>query len=135
MLQQLAKPAFIVLTIAAFLWIVYRVIFFSGKTVRQTAFNKELVLFLFFIWMIFILLITIYPLPVTRIKVTGAKGINFIPIENTVKEFSDSFKRKSEFMRSHSLENIIGNIFLFVPLGFFLPLISKKYNSFIKIFL
>jgi len=134
MIQQLAKPAFIVLVISSLLWIIYRIILFSGKN-KQASSKREMILFFFVAWVIFILLLTLYPLPITKIKVAGAKGINFIPVENTVKEFSDTFTKKRAFMRSHSLENLIGNLFLFVPLGIFLPLISKKFNSFIKIFL
>jgi len=135
MIQQLAKPALIVLAIVSFLWIIYRIIRFSGKNKQQASFNREIIIFFFVAWVVFILLITLYPLPLTKVKVPGAKGINFIPIENTLKEFSETFKKKREFMTSHSLENIIGNIFLFVPLGIFLPLISKRFNSFIKNFL
>jgi|SRR6185369_9576120 len=135
MIQQLAKPALIVLAIVSFLWIIYRIILFSGKNKQHSSFNREVIIFFFVAWVVFILLITLYPLPLTKVKVPGAKGINFIPIENTLKEFSETFKKKREFMTSHSLENIIGNIFLFVPLGILLPLISKKFNSFIKIFL
>jgi glycopeptide antibiotics resistance protein len=133
MLHQLAKPALIVLAISSFLWIIYRIILFSGKN-KQASSKREMTLFFFVAWVVFVLLLTLYPLPITRIKVPGAKGINFIPVENTVKEFSDTFTKKREFMRSHSLENIIGNLFLFTPLGIFLPLISKKFNSFMKIF-
>jgi len=135
MLQQLAKPAFIVLVAASFLWIIYRVILFSGKNKPQTSAQKELILFFFFIWMVFILMLTLYPLPMTEIKVPGAKGINFIPLENMAKEFSETSQKKREFMRGHFLENVVGNVFLFLPLGILLPLISKRFKSFIRIFL
>jgi glycopeptide antibiotics resistance protein len=134
MLHQLAKPALIVLAISSFLWIIYRIILFSGKN-KQASSKREMTLFFFVAWVVFVLLLTLYPLPITRIKVPGAKGINFIPVENTLKEFSETLSKKRSFMRSHSMENIIGNFFLFVPLGIFLPLISKRFNSFIKIFL
>ena len=85
--------------------------------------------------MVFILMLTLYPLPMTEIKVPGAKGINFIPLENMAKEFSETSHKKREFMRGHFLENVVGNVFLFLPLGILLPLISKRFNSFLKIFL
>jgi glycopeptide antibiotics resistance protein len=134
MLQQLAKPALIVLAITSFLWIFYRIILFSTKK-RPASSNKELFLFLFVVYMVFVALLTLYPLPMTSIKVPGAKGVNFIPFENTMKEFAESAGKRRAFMRSHTVENIIGNIFLFVPFGIFLPLISKKFRSLGKVFL
>ena len=32
-------------------------------------------------------------------------------------------------MRSHVIENIVGNVLLFIPLGMFLPFMIRKMNS------
>jgi len=134
MIQQLAKPALVVLAITSFLWIAYRIILYSaGK--KPASSNKELLLFFFVVYFIFVLLITLYPLPMTRVKVPGAKGVNFIPFENMLREFSETFRRTKSYMRSHAVENIVGNIFLFIPFGILLPLISPKFRSFGKVFL
>ena len=130
MLHQLARPALIILFIISIGWIIFRVL-----KKRNRSPGYELLLFFFVIYIAVVLLITLYPLPLTREKVVGAKGVNFIPFENTMKEFSDTFKRERSFMSGHTIENIVGNIFLFLPFGIFLPLISKKFRSFGKVFL
>jgi len=133
LIQQLAKPAITVLVITSLLWILFRIIFLSSGKKRASS-KKEFVLFLFVAWMVFVLMITLYPLPMTKMKVPGAKGVNFIPFENMLKEIS-GIPGKRAFLKSHVLENIIGNIFLFVPFGIFLPIVSSRFRSFGKVLL
>lgn len=58
--------------------------------------------------------------------------INFIPFSTIYQYIVDSNSSVDDW-NSVSLVNILANIFLFSPLGFFIPLIWKKLDSFKKI--
>ena len=64
----------------------------------------------------------------TRVDNPNAMDINLIPLINTVKQSFDMFLRHNTFKRLHVIENIAGNIILFIPLGIFLPLLRPKYS-------
>lgn len=130
MIHQLIKPSLFILFIVSICWIIYR---FLKPRKRSAGF--ELLLFFFIIYIAIVLLITLYPLPITREKVAGAKGVNFIPVMNEWKEYLESFRRGKSFMRNHVMQNIFGNILLFIPFGTLLPIVSTKFRSFGKIFL
>jgi glycopeptide antibiotics resistance protein len=132
MLHQLIKPTLLILGTVLPVWLFSRAIIFRNK---QRTFNRELILLVFISYSICVLIITLYPLPMTRVKIAGARGVNFVPVINTIEEFSYSFAKGRAFMRTHSLENIIGNVILLVPLGILLPLLSTRFNSFKKIFI
>jgi len=71
----------------------------------------------------------------TRHQNTGFDHINALPIVHTLKEFIATFSRGSIYMKIHTLENVLGNIVLFFPLGVFLPLLSQRLRSFKSVFL
>jgi glycopeptide antibiotics resistance protein len=131
MIQQLAKPGLILLAIVLFFWVFFRVVLATKKSSYKT----EILFFVFVAYIVCVLIITLYPLAMTREKIPGAKGINFQPFVNTWKELSSHSARGRSLVKSHTFENITGNILLFLPLGILLPLLSVKLNSFRKIFL
>ena len=59
------------------------------------------------------------------------KNYNLVPLQ-TIKIFITGNTWTSTLAR---LSNLTGNISLFVPLGFFLPLVFIKMNTFLKVFL
>jgi glycopeptide antibiotics resistance protein len=102
---------------------------------KQTSYKTELLFLVFVAYIVCVLIITLYPLAITREKIPGVKGINFKPFVNTIKEFSYHSASGRSLLTSHTFENILGNILLFLPLGILLPLLSVNLNSFWKIFL
>ncbi|HUS01253.1 MAG TPA: VanZ family protein [Chitinophagaceae bacterium] len=84
---------------------------------------------LFVLYVVFVLCLTLLPIPITRVDNPNAMDINVVPVINTVKQSFDMFLRHNTFKRLHVIENIIGNIVLFAPLGIFLPLLSRKFYS------
>ena len=97
-------------------------------TGRSISYKKELLLLLFALYIVFILCLTLLPVPVTRIDNPNAMDINVVPLINTIKQSLDIFSRHNTFKRLHVIENILGNIILFMPLGIFLPLFFPKYS-------
>lgn len=84
----------------------------------------------FFIYLFLVLTITIFPLPVDSRMIRDFQDIassnNYIPFSSLL-----------ELIRTGDsiiiIRNIIGNIIMFMPFGFLLPIILKKVNNFKKI--
>ena len=127
MLHQVFKPTLIILSISIFAWIVFRMILRNLKTDR-ISYKNELLLLLFVLYIVFVLCLTLLPVPMTRVDNPNAMDINVVPVINTVKQSLDIFSRHNTFKRLHVIENILGNIILFIPLGIFLLLLFPKYS-------
>ncbi|HUS00686.1 MAG TPA: VanZ family protein [Chitinophagaceae bacterium] len=122
MFHQLFKPTVILLSVIILLWVLFRIIWFSCKenSFSNISYKKEIRSLLFVLYTGFVLSVTLLPVPVTRVKNPGAVGINVIPVINTAKHFFSTLSPENSFKRSDAIENIIGNILLFIPLGIFL---------------
>lgn len=63
------------------------------------------------------------------------EGVNLVPLE-TVKLYLRLLRPgASEGLLRHAVVNLVGNVIMFVPLGWFLPAIWKKMQTFFKTFL
>ena len=71
--------------------------------------------------------LTVLPLPFNRFKLPNGNGINIVPFTAIFKGLSE-IPLQHEFF-SDNFQNIIGNVILFIPLGIFAPLLSRKYRS------
>ena len=126
----------IVALISMALWIIYRLY----NVVKNKRINivREVILFIFFVYFLFLLLLTIFK--GGRIEFSnqfnsfmyrehGLLGIiNIVPIKETINTFMHS-----ETGMRNSLRNLIGNILVFMPLGFFIPLLFDKFNNLKKV--
>lgn len=130
MLGRFIKPILVIIAVAMFAWILFWYIINISKKKhdRKITFKSELILFLFYIYTISVLTLTVIPLPFTRFKFTRG-GINIIPVINTITDFRDTFSHHEIVSTEHSLQNLIGNIILFIPLGIFLPVLSYRYRT------
>ena len=54
----------------------------------------------------------------------GIKKGNFVPFA-TIKLFSGSQRMRTEY----KVENLLGNVLIFIPLGFLLPLLIKRFRN------
>ena len=117
------------------IWIGYRYTIAQIKKRNNRPFDaaREWWLFLFYIYIGFVLILTIMPLPMAREKYPGSTRINFIPIITTAKHFIATLINFKTFLRSGSIENVFGNFLLFVPFGFLLPLLWNKYNNWLRV--
>ena len=135
MLQQLIKPSLIFFGITMPLWIGFRYIIAQIYQKKNLPFDvkRERLLFLFYIYIGFVLILTVVPLPMAREKYPGSTRINFIPIITTAKHFIATLINFKTFLRSGSIENVFGNFLLFLPLGFLLPRLWDKYNNWVSV--
>ena len=126
----------IVALISMALWIIYRL--YNVVKNKRINIAREIILFIFFVYFLFLLLLTIFK--GGRIEFSnqfnsfmyrehGLLGIiNIVPIKETINTFMHS-----ETGMRNSLRNLIGNILVFMPLGFFIPLLFDKFNNFKKV--
>lgn len=95
---------------------------------KKTSLKKVVLGSLFYFYIIIILWITIFPIPIHGLKEIGIIGgwnNNFIP-------FMWIFDILSTHNMSFIIKQIIGNILLFIPMGFFIALTWKNKNHFKK---
>jgi glycopeptide antibiotics resistance protein len=118
-------------------WVLYRIAInvFKRRRSESVSFRREFLLSLFFLYVVCVLAITVIPLPFTEFRNPTTDGFNIIPIVNTAREFAATLTPRTNYMTPHFLENILGNIVLFVPLGILLPFLSEKFYSLKKILL
>lgn len=126
----------IVALISMALWIIYRL--YNVVKNKRINITREIILFIFFVYFLFLLLLTIFK--GGRIEFSnqfnsfmyrehGLLGIiNIVPIKETINTFMHS-----ETGMRNSLRNLIGNILVFMPLGFFIPLLFDKFNNLKKV--
>ena len=126
----------IVALISMALWIIYRL--YNVVKNKRINIAREIILFIFFVYFLFLLLLTIFK--GGRIEFNNQSNsymyrehgflgiINIVPIKETINTFMHS-----ETGMRNSLRNVIGNILVFMPLGFFIPLLFDKFNNLKKV--
>ena len=131
MASDFITPVLVLLAYTVPLWILSRIIinFLKKRKINKTTLKLELILFLFYLYFVLVISLTILPLPFARFQWPNKGGINLIPFVKNIKAIEDIFSRQNRVITDHTIENILGNIMLFFPLGVFLPVLSKKYRS------
>lgn len=94
------------------------------KTFKKHTLFKKLVVFTFAIYIVSVVIITIFPVPVDKSTIYFAKESsylqnNFMPLQ---------------FLNNFSNYQSLGNFLLFLPLSIYLVLLNKKFNSYKKVF-
>lgn len=88
---------------------------------------KEFFVVMFQVYLALLISVTLFPLRISDIKVNLL--VNFIPIVNSVKDLMMTINSMGFFMVKFWIINILGNIILFAPLSFIMPVISKRFRS------
>lgn len=110
------------------IWIIFRVRYYlKNKPINKL---REVFINLFFIYFLILVNLTIFKYGYLTLDFDIRLYINYIPFVETVKMFTN------EFSDIHiALYNVIGNILLFIPLGFCIPLFFNKKNKLSKVIL
>jgi len=135
MVSDFITPVLVLLAYTVPLWILSRIIinFLKKRKINKPTLKLELILFLFYLYLVLVISLTILPLPFARFQWPNKGHINLIPIVTTIKDIKDIFSSQKAIITDYTIENILGNILLFFPLGVFLPVLSKKYHSVKKV--
>lgn len=110
------------------IWIIFRVRYYlKNKPINKL---REVFINLFFIYFLILVNLTIFKYGYLTLDFDIRLYINYISFVETVKMFTN------EFSDIHiALYNVIGNILLFIPLGFCIPLFFNKKNKLSKVIL
>ncbi len=110
------------------IWVMFRVRYYiKNKSINKL---REVFINLFFIYFLILVNLTIFKFEELIINFDTRFYINYIPFVETIKRF------RNDFADIHiSLYNVIGNILLFIPLGFCIPLFFNKKNKLSKVIL
>jgi glycopeptide antibiotics resistance protein len=111
------------LILLAIPWIIYRVVVLAVK--KQLSLKIELIKALFYFSVIFIYSLTLFPFPFYAYLHMEKGGVNLTP-------FATIYGFLTHLNYMVALRNIVGNILLFMPLGFSIPL-RFKVNKFWKV--
>ncbi|GKU82645.1 VanZ family protein [Niallia sp. NCCP-28] len=95
---------------------------------------KEAVKFLFVVYMLLVVSVTLFPIYVYNIgSLEGLKySVNIIPLVSILKsieQIGTAYDGDALFMSSLIIRNVGGNILLFMPLGVLAPIIWRQYKN------
>lgn len=110
------------------IWAIYRIIVLMKS--KEKNILREIAISIFFIYFLIVIYLTICKMDMLQINLQNRVYINYIPFVETIKMFQDNFMGIG-----NAIYNIMGNILLFVPLGFFIPLLFKNKNKIVNIVL
>jgi len=93
---------------------------------RKNLFSwRLLVLFFFYVYISMIILIVLLPMPVYKESIEIFKGMyiknNYIPFKSIIQIINN-------LSLATALKQVMGNIIMFVPFGFFIPILFRKYS-------
>lgn len=108
------------------IWGLYRINIIK----KRKRFEKlnELFINLFFIYLLTVIYLTFFKQGYLRLTFDRIAYVNLIPFVETIKMFNSNFMGIG-----NTIYNVGGNILLFAPLGFFIPLLFKKENKLCRI--
>ena len=132
-MNQLFKSIVFSIAVALPFWIAARLKIYVSRKKRneQAQIFREVILTTFFVYLVFVAAITVVPTQMSGYRNPREHYLNFIPIRKTIKCFSPDATGRLDLRLCH--RNFVGNILLFIPLGILLPLVSKRFNSLMRI--
>lgn len=122
------------------IWIIFRGLKIHFKRKRKVTFSikREVLLNIFFVYILCVLSLTVFPIDVMFYeRRKGYFGANLVPMINTYKDFMRGYNEVDmrNFMIRFWIENIFGNLALLAPFGVIVPMLWKKINKFSKMLL
>lgn len=110
------------------IWLGYRVLTF--KKLKNINKPREVAITLFFIYFLAVVYFTFFKYGFLTISYEHRFYANLIPLKETISMFTNN-----HIGIKTALYNVVGNTLLFMPLGFFIPLLFDKCNKISKVLL
>lgn len=131
-LYMINGSAFIIVGVICYL--IVRSIFIGMKSKKGVNWWKELISFLFVIYIGMVVAITLFPIPIGFSTSFGhiRLSINSIPFASIIKDIDKigiAYDGDVLFMIGLIVRNVGGNILLLMPLGFLAPIIWDKFKK------
>lgn len=114
------------------IWILARLVsIIKNRSRGQFSIKREVVLNIFFAYIICFIAITLFPLIMNWDGSRGMVSINITPVFNTINDVANITQRPEmhNFMIKFWIKNILGNALLLFPFGLFLPILWKKFGN------
>jgi glycopeptide antibiotics resistance protein len=112
------------------IWFFYRL--YLNKKDRRRKVSREIRLFVLVEYFVCLAAVTIVPLPFSKV---GTPYLNLDFFHQTYYNFLSAWNHTSSRTVLNESENLLGNVILFLPMGFLLPLLFSRYRNFILLFL
>lgn len=125
--RKVSMIGYLILVIVIYWWINRRIHRYE-KNKRQVNIPREVVINLFFVYMLCVYYVVFAPFHL-RMPQFDTSTWNLNPFVEIIYQF----KRKVNGIPVYGLLYLVGNIILFVPLGLFIPMLFKTFNKFVRI--
>jgi glycopeptide antibiotics resistance protein len=134
MIVQAGKATLMLMVLIFPLWIATRSVIGVRRRRRgqPTSADREVLLAAFVLYLLLLAAVTIVPLPMSRARTPRSDDINLVPIVPLLKCFYLQPSGIPE-SRRFCLQNLVGNVALFFPLGVLLPLVFGRLNAFLRV--
>jgi glycopeptide antibiotics resistance protein len=123
------KPAILLFLYTLPLWVLLRLLLyktrFSAGNIR-----RETTCFVFYSYLVLLAAVTVLPVEFSRYNNLHTRGINLAPVKNSWAEIKAVLHVHNSLMMLHAMENLLGNIILFIPMGFLLPVLFTGMRRF-----
>ncbi|WP_242213385.1 VanZ family protein [Bacillus cereus group sp. BfR-BA-01383] len=123
---------FIILVVICYL--IVRGILIGVKNKKHVIWWKEIISFLFMVYICMVVAVTLFPLPIgfpSNIENLN-RSVNIIPFTSIIKDINQigsAYDGDVLFMIGLIVRNVGGNILLLMPLGFLAPILWDKYKK------
>ncbi|EQB87226.1 glycopeptide antibiotics resistance protein [Clostridium punense] len=119
---MISIPYVFIAGILIVIWSSYR--FIVLKKMQKKNMKREIVVNVFFIYFLVVIGLTICKRAMLEFSFYHSFHTNYIPLVETIKMF-----KNNTMGIGYGFYNVIGNILLFMPLGFFIPLLFQRKNN------
>src|SRR5687768_10348932 len=103
MLNQFIKPGIILFGITLPVWLIFRITIRNLRRRPLQSFQKEMMLFLFFIYVTGVLLLTVIPIPMSLRGDPAYSKVNLVPMVKTVNGVIDALDPAKSYLVQHYL--------------------------------
>jgi glycopeptide antibiotics resistance protein len=117
------------------IWLAARLLAFrSGRASGKFSLKREVVLNIFFIYMLCLIGVTLFPFEISFDRNHIWISANVIPVMGTVKEITKTLSDPNmpSYMIKFWIINIAGNLILLLPLGAIVPILWSKFDNAFK---
>lgn len=125
----------LLIVVGMVLYIIVRGIWYSiqKKRQRKTGVLKEFVIFLFVTYILMVISVTLFPvyigMPHERFSFYSINFIPLVTIFDDINQIGKAYDGDTLFMLKLIIKNVGGNILMFMPLGFLLPILRQRFRS------
>lgn len=123
------KPAILLFLYTLPLWVLLRLLLYKTRFSSGNM-RRELTCFVFYSYLVLLAAVTVLPVAFSRYNNLHTRGINLVPVKNSWTEVKAVLHVNNPLMVLHVMENLVGNIILFIPMGFLLPVLFTNMRRF-----